>query len=473
MGCGASTGKMQRAVEEHQAKLQECRRQMGERDDCHLHESQLLVQQVSRWSQEASDGERLQQEIAASRAEHRDQLAFHRAEMEEMHRQNLDFQLASQEQMAKTELEDETMVNVLTRTAIDEVVQKCAMEMDTVQEKNFSMTMMAETHLREAREELAEAQEAFREAVARRDADRAAIVLLDEEVAAEQRIRERRDEEKAVEARTRLSEVEALRDAERGLEGQVRSLQHELSRVTYVIGQRDQELRAKDSELIEVRQTVVCIQDDMEGVNTKLKEQCDRVHRVETTLKQSRDLGDRVKSMREMLRESNDMLVQLCGVLEQERSKKEECTQGLRQQRVRTELLLQLLQHFKNRAQDLAPQALLGRSALLSNGSSGGLESTSVGDSPAWCGYVALDGSAGMGGVGTSGGRGCTIGIGQTHGGHGALGANGPGPATGDVGGGVGAGSAFDFGPGTLRQVPPLRGAGLQSPGLSTSMNNF
>lgn len=95
-------------------------------------------------------------------------------------------------------------------------------------------------------------------------------------------------------------------------------------------------------------------------MNRQLKEQCSRVQRVEGSLRVSRDLGDKVRAMRDMLQESHGALAQLGRVLEQEREQRDQCIQGLRQQRLRTELLLQLLHHFKNRTQDLAPGAMIG-----------------------------------------------------------------------------------------------------------------
>merc|ERR1712039_372180 len=106
------------------------------------------------------------------------------------------------------------------------------------------------------------------------------------------------------------------------------------------------------------------IQDEMDEVNRQLKEQCDRVQRVEGSVRLSRDLGEKILAMREMVKESHAGMGQLCSLLEQERERKEQCTQGLRQQKVRTELLLQLLHHFKSRTQDLAPQALLRRNGI-------------------------------------------------------------------------------------------------------------
>jgi len=140
----------------------------------------------------------------------------------------------------------------------------------------------------------------------------------------------------------------------------VRALQQQLSKTDYTVGQRDQELKVKNAELQEVRQNVASIQDEMDEVNGRLKEQCNCVHRIEGSMRVSRDLGEKVHAMREMVKESHAALGQLCSRLETERALREQCTHGLRQQRVRTELLLQLLHHFKSRTQGLAPSSLLG-----------------------------------------------------------------------------------------------------------------
>merc|ERR1719410_597955 len=150
------------------------------------------------------------------------------------------------------------------------------------------------------------------------------------------------------EIRAQVSETEALQDEHRGIEAKVRALQQQLSKTVYTVGQRDQELKVKNSELHEVRQSVASIQDEMDEVNGRLKEQCNRVHRIESSMRVSRDLGEKVRSMHSMVKESHSALGQLSSLLETERARREQCTHGLRQQKVRTELLLQLLHHFKS-----------------------------------------------------------------------------------------------------------------------------
>jgi len=196
-----------------------------------------------------------------------------------------------------------------------------------------------------------------------RDSEAEAACVTREAFEAERRVTHRHGVMLRAEVRAQVSETEAMQDSQRSLQERVRQVQRELGNVTYAVGQHDQKFKTRDLELQEVRQNLVCIQEEMDEANQQLEQQCSRVHGIEGLLRQSCNHSDGVQTMRSMLQESHGALAQLCSLLEQERSHREQCTQGLRQQRVRTELLLQLLQHFKSRAQELAPQALLSSSS--------------------------------------------------------------------------------------------------------------
>ncbi|CAL1133079.1 unnamed protein product, partial [Cladocopium goreaui] len=221
------------------------------------------------------------------------------------------------------------------------------------EEMNYSKLQLAAL-----REELLSAHDHVRGWRQERDSEAEAASVTNEAYLAESRSSLRQHESLRAEARTRLSEVASMEDFQRSLDGQAKVLQNELSKVAYSIGQRDHELKVKDSELQEVRENLSGIQDEMDEVNSQLKVQCQRVQRVERELSLSSDLGEKVKNMRLMLQESHSGIAQLCALVNQERQKRDQYTQGLKQQRLRTELLLQLLHHFKNRTQELAPQSL-------------------------------------------------------------------------------------------------------------------
>eukprot|EP00929_Paragymnodinium_shiwhaense_P060824 TRINITY_DN30365_c0_g1_i1.p1 TRINITY_DN30365_c0_g1~~TRINITY_DN30365_c0_g1_i1.p1 ORF type:complete len:494 (-),score=152.32 TRINITY_DN30365_c0_g1_i1:105-1586(-) len=330
-------------------------------DDKHG-EVQRLEKRVNALQAEVQERQRLEQEMAEVSEAHAQRLELQRQELEAEHQSELFYQKGKQEREAEEKLGGQDLRVLLLRSLQDEDETLFAEEISRLQEVHSLLIRNEEQRVTKARLDQAAAHSEARALTRRRDSERAAAQLLQDERLAEQRAVQRQDEETMVQVRTRLSEVEALRDAERGLESEARSLQHELSRVCYAVGQRDHELDSKGSELQEVRSTLAAFQEGIGEVNSELEEQCERVRRAETTLRHSEDLTERLRSTREMLRESHSALGSLCGLLEQERAKKEQYEQGLRQQRVRTELLLQLLQHFKNRTQELAPQAVLGQS---------------------------------------------------------------------------------------------------------------
>jgi len=202
-------------------------------------------------------------------------------------------------------------------------------------------------------------------------AERANVAEVQQELLERQQAEDQVNEEKLAELRETERKCEKFQEAQDTLEREAKDLQRQLSEAMYDVGKKDREQQLKESELTEVRQSIHSIQDEMDAVNRQLQAQCGRVQRVEASLRTSRDLGSKVQSMRDMLMESHSALGQLCGLVEHERSQKAECSQGLRQQQTRTELLLQLLSHFKSRTQDLAPQVLLSQATELAQAQMG------------------------------------------------------------------------------------------------------
>jgi len=199
--------------------------------------------------------------------------------------------------------------------------------------------------------------------------ERRATVKAEEELSEKRQVRGRANAEKEAELAEVNEKCAALQRAQDGLENDAKELQCQLRTAIYHVGKKEREKELKEAELLEVRHNIVAIQDEMDEVNRQLQAQCARVQSVESSLRLSRDRGSKVASMREMLKEGHSALSQLCSHVERERWQREQCAQGLRQQQMRTELLLQLLHHFKSRTQDLAPQAILSQAAELMNGS--------------------------------------------------------------------------------------------------------
>lgn len=224
--------------------------------------------------------------------------------------------------------------------------------------------LLAKAELQSFRTEMDELKKAT-------DGEMQAASKAREELLEKQQAVDTLNEEKNVEIKETERQSEALQQTQDALEIEAKALQRQLSQAMYDVGKKDREQQLKEAELHEVRQSIHAIQDEMDEVNRQLQAQCGRVQKVESSLRLSRDLGSKVQSMREMLKESHGALSQLCGLVEHERTERGECSLGLRQQQMRTELLLQLLSHFKSRTQDLAPQVLLNQANEMMQGQAG------------------------------------------------------------------------------------------------------
>lgn len=354
MGCGSSVNGVEKGESElraNQTQIHERRLEIDKKDEQIQRETERLVRNVSELGQEASEREQLGIEMAAAAEAHSLDLQMQRDRLRAEHQDALQQKITFEEDEARQRLEEVQSGEEFTeafREEVEHAEQKCSEVVRIEEHRSASaheklMTLRAEVrHLQQERDSAEEAATVTREAFL-----------------AERRAARRQDEVILAEVRSQASETEALSDSSRAMEARNRSLQLELSEVSFTIGQRHYELTIKDSELNAVRQNVNCVEGELDELNKQLLEQCMCVERVEGSLRCSRDLGEKVRALRAMLNESHSTLGQLCGALEQECLRREQCTQDLKQQRARTELLMHLLQRFKSRTQYLAPRALL------------------------------------------------------------------------------------------------------------------
>lgn len=344
--------------QENQTQLDGLEREFQLQTERLLHTVDRQTLEAQAQSQETQDVLRLEGELATAAAMHARELGEKHEHLQAEHRRALEQRLELAQEEAEARLEDGS------RCISDEAPANCAeavfaKQVAQAQVSHSSLVCNEELRAERVQEELLRVRAEVNIFTQERDSEAEAACITREAFEAERRAAHRHGVMLRAEVRAQVSETEAMQDSQRCLQERVRQVQRELGNVTYAVGQRDQELKMRDSELQEVRQSLVCIHEEMDEVNQQLEHQCGRVHRLEGSLRQSCNVGDDVQRMRNMLRESHGALSQLGSLLEQERSRREHCTRGLRQQRVRTELLLQLLQHFKSRAQELAPQALL------------------------------------------------------------------------------------------------------------------
>lgn len=366
--CGAKNTDSKR-FKETQSELALQRAETAKKDEQIQKDTSKLVSLVSFRNKQLH----LESEMEAHALQHREALASQHSELQQSHSEEMGRHIEHSEQAAKAALEapiEEHSSHVASSSSSPEFSHH--EELAEATEHHQLVVTSEEQHFASTREALLQVQSEVMALTQERDSEEEAARVTQEAYLAEHRASLRKSEVVSTEVRKRQADVYALEDAQRDLNGQTKALQHELSKLSYTVGQRDHELKVKEIELQEVRQGILGIQSDMDKVSQQLKEQCDRVQRVERELSVSRDLNDKVRNLREMLQESHTGIAQLCGLVDEERQKREQFSQGLKQQKLRTELLLQLLHHFKSRTQDLAPHAMLA--GLASNGDDGGLQ---------------------------------------------------------------------------------------------------
>jgi len=368
----SSTKEKASQLRRNQARFQENQAQLDRLEQEYLLQTESLIQAVDRQTQEAQarnqeaqDVLQLEGELATAAAVHASELGEQHEYLQAENRRALEQRLELGQEEARWEegnacISDDALAERTEADYAEQVAQ--------AQVKHNNLIHNEELWAERVRGELVRVRDEVHNLTRERDSEAEAAHITREALDAERLAARRHWGMLQAEVRAQVSETEAVQDSQRSLQERVREKQRELGNITYAVGQQDQKLKTRDLELQEVRQSLVCIQKDMDEVNQQLEQQCSRVHRLEGSLRQSCNLGDNLQTMRSMLRESHGALAQLCSLLEQERSRREQCTQGLRQQRVRTELLLQLLQHFKSRAQELAPQALLSGNSTQADG---------------------------------------------------------------------------------------------------------
>merc|ERR1711948_239872 len=92
-----------------------------------------------------------------------------------------------------------------------------------------------------------------------------------------------------------------------------------------------------------------------------LQVECGRIAKLQESValcvKESKEL----RQLQGMLEDSHRMLAQLRDVLQQEQAERIKASGLLEHEQQRTQLLLDVLKHFKEKLQGLTPQMLLGR----------------------------------------------------------------------------------------------------------------
>ncbi|CAJ1346825.1 unnamed protein product, partial [Effrenium voratum] len=94
-------------------------------------------------------------------------------------------------------------------------------------------------------------------------------------------------------------------------------------------------------------------------VNGQLQRECGRIERLQGAVTQCARQAKELESLQNMLEESHRMLAQLRETLDKERAERLRVAGLLEHEQQRTQLLLDVLKHFKEKLQGLTPQMLL------------------------------------------------------------------------------------------------------------------
>merc|ERR1712113_1345770 len=103
------------------------------------------------------------------------------------------------------------------------------------------------------------------------------------------------------------------------------------------------------------------LQSLFDDVSKQLQMECSRVENFQNTMSLCRQQQQELHQLQEMLTDSHRMLPQVRDALQEERADRMRAAGLLEHERQRTQLLLDVLRHFKEKLRGLTPQALIGR----------------------------------------------------------------------------------------------------------------
>merc|ERR1712232_626111 len=148
---------------------------------------------------------------------------------------------------------------------------------------------------------------------------------------------------------------------EKHLRNQIRSLENELHGRKEELQQRGLSVQQRERELLEMHTELADLQPLFDEVNNKLQSECGRVDKLQDAVQFCAKQSKELESLQAMLEDSHQMLGQVRDALEHERSERVRTAGRLEHEQQRTQLLLDVLKHFKEKLQGLTPQVLLSR----------------------------------------------------------------------------------------------------------------
>mmetsp|Transcript_10312 Transcript_10312/g.24813 ORF Transcript_10312/g.24813 Transcript_10312/m.24813 type:complete len:485 (+) Transcript_10312:83-1537(+) len=377
MGCGGSVSKqsLHDELEASERELDTERRRLQEKDSQIASVQECLQKQLRGSEQESTrppqSVEQLRGELEAKRAEHAAALQKQKETLGKKHEEELQSMLkAREDELCRTlgERAERAEAEAATRREAEEVAKaEIAARLSEVEasatsevERHRAEVEAARTELRtlesqgqqlraehgEAAEMLREARRSLRLEQEQRTSG-SQVATLEHRLAEAQREHER--------AEQRHGDVTAH------LKAQLRDLHEELHVRAEDLRERDATVLRRDQELEEVNSQLKDLQGLFDEVNGQLQRECGRIERLQGAVTQCAKQAKELESLQNMLEESHRMLAQLRETLEKERAERIKVAALLEHEQQRTQLLLDVLKHFKEKLQGLTPQMLLSR----------------------------------------------------------------------------------------------------------------
>jgi len=362
-------------LEAHERELETERRRLQEKDSQIASVQECLQRQLQGSEQESSRSSRsleeLHSELQAKHRHHEEALENQRKRIEEEHKEELHATLKAREQELIRTLGDRA--EQAEREAVSRREAEEMAKAEVAAGLNQARAA-ADVEVRKHRAEVEAARAELRMLRGQIDPLRAEhSEAADKLLSARTSLREEQEERmsgKQVSA-LQLRLAEAHREHERAeqrhgdvtahLKAHLRDLNDELQSHTEELKERDAVVLRRDQELAEVNGQLSDLQGLFDEVNGQLQRECGRIERLQGAVTQCARQAKELESLQNMLEESHRMLAQLRETLDKERAERLRVAGLLEHEQQRTQLLLDVLKHFKEKLQGLTPQMLLGR----------------------------------------------------------------------------------------------------------------
>lgn len=371
MGCGANVSKkgLREELEAHEKELETEKQRLQEKAVQHASVQECLQRQMLGSS--TSTAADLAAELELRRQQQAEALEKQKERLVREHQDEVAAQLKAREAELSRQLalrSEQAEREASQRRELEEAAKaQVAQQLAEAQAKADAEVLRHRAEVEAARQEL---QALHGQVDPMRAEHRQAVDLLREArraLQAEQEERMSGREVAALEQRLAEAHSEHERAQQRHgdvathLKAQVRDLQEELQAQQKELHQREQMVAHRDQELAEVNGQLVDLQGLFDEVNGQLLRESGRIEGLQGAVAQCAKQTKELESLQKMLEESHQMLAQLKDTLDKERAERIKVAGLLENEQQRTQLLLDVLKHFKEKLQGLTPETLLSR----------------------------------------------------------------------------------------------------------------